>query len=137
MFVSENNRHFWRNKRFALNKLSVSADLAVGHFAGEIDFFQDDPVYGNGFGGAVKLNLNTPSDIEIAAMAVFGKTQDRYWMVDGELSSGGGIAGLSINLLAGSLYKHMKAVPNARGQGLSLVLFTHPISPLGGEVVLV
>ncbi len=115
VFVNENNRHFWRNKRFALNKLSVSADLAVGHFAGEIDFFQDDPIYGNGFGGAVKLSLNTPSEMEIAAMAVFGKTQDRYWMVDGELSSGGGIAGLSINLLAGSLYKHMKAVPNARG----------------------
>ncbi len=114
-FVSENNRHFWKNKSFELKKLAVEADLNVGQFKGTVEFFKDDAIYGKGFYGEMAMTLNLDSPVSVKAAAVFGKKEDRYWFVDGELSSGGGMGGISINLLSGCLYKHMKAVPGQNG----------------------
>jgi len=123
-FVNENNRHFWKNKKFALTKLGVSADLSVGHFSGSVAFFNDDPVYGKGFYGEMQMELKTGNNIGINAVALFGKKEKRYWFVDGELSSGGSGNGLSITVLAGSLYKHMAPVPGSNGpKSLSGVVY--------------
>ena len=55
-FVNENNRHFWKNKKFALQKLNVQADLSIGKFSGTVEFFNDDPIYGKGFYGEMGLD---------------------------------------------------------------------------------
>ena len=115
VLVSENNRHFWKNQSFELKKLAVEADLNVGKFKGTVDFFKDDAIYGKGFYGEMAMTLKLDSSVSVKAAAVFGKREDRYWFVDGELSSGGGMGGISINLLSGCLYKHMKAVPGQNG----------------------
>jgi hypothetical protein len=110
-FVNRDNRHFWEHKKFAINKLFVEADLgSVGDFSGEVNFFTDDPVYGKGFAGNMTLDLYA-AEADISAVAIFGKKQERYWFVDGVMQpwSGGGDK-LSINLLAGCLYKRMKPV---------------------------
>ncbi|AFK01927.1 hypothetical protein Emtol_0775 [Emticicia oligotrophica DSM 17448] len=123
-FVNENNRHFWRNKKFALQRLEVNADLSVGQFKGIIDFFNNDPVYGRGFYGEMGMTLDVGLKIEARAVAIFGNKEKRYWFVDGELSSGGNGNGLSINVLAGCLYKHMSPVPGKTGaKSLSGVVY--------------
>lgn len=123
-FVNENNRHFWRNQKIALNQLSVEADLSFGNFKGTVAFFNDDPTYGKGFYGEMQMNLSMGNDIGVSAVALFGRKEKRYWFVDGELSSGGGGSGLSINVLAGCLYKHMAPVAGATGpKSLSGVVY--------------
>jgi hypothetical protein len=123
-FVNENNRHFWKNKKFALQKLNVQADLSIGKFSGTVEFFNDDPIYGKGFYGEMGLDLNVGVNIGARAVAVFGRKEKRYWFVDGELSSGGNGSGLSINVLAGCLYKHMAPVAGTTGaKSLSGVVY--------------
>jgi hypothetical protein len=123
-FINENNRHFWKNKKFALQKLNVKADLSIGKFSGTVEFFNDDPIYGKGFYGEMGLDLNVGVDIVARAVAVFGRKEKRYWFVDGELSSGGNGSGLSINVLAGCLYKHMAPVAGTTGaKSLSGVVY--------------
>ena len=115
-FVNENNRHFWKNTSISLKKLAVEADLSIGYFHGGVEYFNDDPIYGKGYYGNLGLELYLSSSIGIEAAALFGTIDNkRYWFVDGELSTGGSMGGISINLLAGCLYSHMKAVPGSQG----------------------
>jgi hypothetical protein len=127
-FVNENNRHFWKNKKFAITKLHVEADLKAASFKGDVEFFNDDPIYGKGFYGQMQMDLDV-GNIGVGAVALFGKKEKRYWFVDGELSSGGSGNGLSITVLAGSLYKHMAPVPGSNGpKSLSGVVYAPDFS---------
>jgi hypothetical protein len=108
-FVNENNRHFWRHKRIAIEKLSVAGDFKVGKINGTIAFFKNDPIYGKGFAGELGMDMKVAKDFQFNVAAIFGRTEDKpYWYLDGEYSGGGG-SGLSIHLLAGGFYKHMRA----------------------------
>ncbi|WP_435355900.1 hypothetical protein [Emticicia sp. SJ17W-69] len=117
-FVNKNNRHFWENKRFEVSQLAINADLNVGTFRGNVAFFKNDPVYGKGFSGDLEMTLKASSTLGVRAAGLFGRTTERYWFVDGELSSGGGGSGLSINILAGCFYKRMS--PMGRGGSKSI-----------------
>lgn len=108
-FVNENSRHFWRHKRIAIEKLSVAGDFKVGKINGTIAFFKNDPIYGRGFAGELGMDMKVAKDFQFNVAAIFGRTEDKpYWYLDGEYSGGGG-SGLSIHLLAGGFYKHMRA----------------------------
>jgi hypothetical protein len=122
-FVNRDNRHFWEPKKFTINTIFVEANLGsnVGSFSGELNFFSDDPVYGTGFAGKkMNLKLKAPS-VSVSAVAVFGIKQERYWFIDGMLTTEGDKNNyLSINLLAGCLYKKMKPV-GVGGNGIQSI----------------
>ncbi|MFN3785096.1 MAG: hypothetical protein ACK4R6_14355 [Spirosomataceae bacterium] len=129
VFVNENNRHFWKNKNVTISELVVTADLDVAKFKGIVHFFDDDPIYGKGFYGEMSMDLDVGINIGARAVAMFGRKEKRYWFVDGELASGGNGNGLSINVLAGSLYKHMAPVAGTTGaKSLSGVVYAPDFS---------
>ena len=119
-FESVGGRHFWRNKSFVVNTLSVAGDLSICSFRGAINYFSDDGVYGNGFGGSMQLDLKVASNTQVNIAALFGtKDSKRYWFLDGvsapgSTSSG---AGFTLKMLAGTFFKHMKAVPGKGAAG--------------------
>lgn len=114
-FEEVDGRHFWKNKSFDITSLEVAGDLSVCDFSGRINYFKNDPVYGKGFGGRLTLHLKTGSEATLAVAGLFGSTQSRYWFLDGMLIPGNNTPkqGLSINFLAGTFFKHMKASPGA------------------------
>lgn len=119
VFVNKNNRHFWENRRFEVSQLAINADLNVGTFRGNVAFFKNDPVYGKGFFGDLEMTLKASSTLGIRAAGLFGRTTERYWFVDGELSSGGGGSGLSINILAGCFYKRMSPIGSGGNKSIT------------------
>lgn len=116
-FEEVDGRHFWKNKSFDITSLEVAGDLSVCNFSGRINYFKNDPIYGKGFGGRLTLHLKTGSEATLAVAGLFGSTQSRYWFLDGMLIPSGTTSkqGLSIDFLAGTFFKHMKASPGAGG----------------------
>ena len=82
----------WKFKRIRLRRVEIAADIGF-KIEGYVEFREDDPVYGDGFAGMVSATFN--GGIEVTLSATFGKTDFRYWYIDGLIS------GLSINVPTG------------------------------------
>lgn len=105
----------WQNSGFSVGSIYVRIELPSLRLIGYAHIFDEHPVYGNGFQGALDVEVG-PEDNPIVAVelnAMFGKTSFRYWYVDGfiELESMGiplipGVA--EINGFGGGAYYHMK-----------------------------
>lgn len=113
-FASDEGRHFWRHKSFTVNTVEVRGHLGVCDFDGRINLFKSDPIYGDGFGGALNLRMTEGVKAEMNIAALFGNTTKRYWFLDGIMIPGSSESsqGFKVNLLAGTFYSHMKAAPN-------------------------
>ena len=113
-FASDDGRHFWRHKSFTVNTVEVRGHLGVCDFDGRINLFKSDPIYGDGFGGALNLRMTEGVKAEMNIAALFGNTTKRYWFLDGIMIPGSSESsqGFKVNLLAGTFYSHMKAAPN-------------------------
>ncbi|RZS98985.1 hypothetical protein [Aquimarina brevivitae] len=97
----------WKFKRIKLRRVEIAADIGF-QIEGYVEFREDDPVYGDGFAGAVKATFK--GGIAVNLSATFGKTDFRYWYVDG-MVEGLDIAvptGLSITGFGGGAYYRMK-----------------------------
>ncbi|MDH7445512.1 hypothetical protein [Aquimarina sp. 2201CG14-23] len=70
----------WKFKRIKLRRVEIAADIGF-KIDGFVEFREDDPVYGNGFAGRVKAEFQ--GGIAVTINATFGKTDFRYWYVDG------------------------------------------------------
>ena len=70
----------WKFKRIKLRRVEIKADMGF-KIEGYVEFRDDDPVYGNGFAGMVKATFS--GGIAVTISATFGKTDFRYWYVDG------------------------------------------------------
>ncbi|AXT57092.1 hypothetical protein D1815_15555 [Aquimarina sp. AD1] len=70
----------WKFKRIKLRRVEIDADIGF-KIKGYVEFREDDPVYGNGFAGMVKATFS--GGIAVTISATFGKTDFRYWYVDG------------------------------------------------------
>jgi hypothetical protein len=113
-FASDDGRHFWRHKSFTVNTIDVKGHLGVCEFNGRINLFKSDPIYGDGFGGKLSLSMTEGIKSEMEIAALFGKTTERYWFLDGIMIPGSGAEsqGFKVNLLAGTFYSRMKAAPS-------------------------
>lgn len=97
----------WKFKRIKLKRIELAADIGF-KIAGFVDFREDDPVYGDGFAGQVTAEFS--GGIAVKINATFGKTEFRYWYVDG-LVSGLDIpvpTGISITGFGGGASYRMK-----------------------------
>lgn len=70
-----------------VDSIAIYTKLPAVTMDGFVKFYQNDPMYGNGFKGYVKAAFNT-AQIEVTATALFGNTtynsatKYRYWYVD-------------------------------------------------------
>ncbi|MBT1705418.1 hypothetical protein KK060_19160 [Fulvivirgaceae bacterium PWU20] len=86
----------------------------VIEIAGMIRFFDEDPVYGDGFKGSVSGKIQT---ISLQVEALFGKTSDyRYWYADALIGFENGVPlapGFSAYGFGGGFYSKMKQSTNS------------------------
>lgn len=111
--------HFkkWKFKRIKLHRVEIAADIGF-KIEGFVEFREDDPVYGNGFAGMVKAEFE--GGIAVTISATFGKTEFRYWYVDG-LVKGLNIVvptGLAITGFGGGAAYHMKKESGGSNMGV-------------------
>ncbi len=73
----------WKFKKVIVDEVKVEADLGGVKFKGNVRIMDNDPKYGDGFMGGVEAQFGGLSGLKIASNAIFGKTDFRYWYVDG------------------------------------------------------
>ncbi|HWP38445.1 MAG TPA: hypothetical protein VNL18_12915 [Gemmatimonadales bacterium] len=73
----------WAFHRLAVDKLDVSYENAAVRFRGQMDYMEDDPVYGDGFKAGLRMRVQDQFDVDGTFIA--GATSFRYWYVDAAL----------------------------------------------------
>lgn len=132
----EGNRRHWQFDGVRLDDIAVDAKIAEAvTLKGTVSWRRDDPVYGEGFYGDLKVGIIKPFNLEVGMKAGFGKKDDfRYWFAEGEtvLPQGIPVAGLmSLKGFSGAVSNQMigrgnQYIPD-RDTGLGIkaaVLFT-------------
>lgn len=83
------DRYSWKFDVVALTSIRINVKKPkVIELAGEVRFYDEDPIYGDGFKGSLKGKIQT---ITVQAQALFGRTESfRYWYADAlvELDNG-------------------------------------------------
>lgn len=117
----------WRFQKIKVEHIYVSASTSAWGLAGELNFYEQHPVFGNGFRGGVKIWFAGASSTEaredpvnkgIAAIGQFGSltppggTAYRYFFVDVMAKFGSGIDLGSLQLLGigGGVFNRMSPV---------------------------
>jgi hypothetical protein len=117
---------------------SFGVDVKKGSFSlqGVLNFYREDPVYGNGISGNVTAEFSP--GIKIQTSAIFGtKNGFRYWYADGLATFNNGITvftGFAFYGFGGGAYHHMKiddaGVGSALGRTASGITYV-PDSTMG------
>lgn len=77
----ENAKQRWRYDRLEVRKLGVAVDAGALKIRGSLEWYKDNPTYGDGIRGEVDLTVI--ETISVSAVALFGaKDGERYWFVD-------------------------------------------------------
>lgn len=109
---NDNGRDHWKYDGIDLERLFVKMEVAGTELKGAIFIFEDDPIYGTGFAGAVGAKFSTGMQLEVEAKALFGRTPEfRYWFADAQVTLPTGIpifTGFALNSFGGGVYNHMK-----------------------------
>jgi hypothetical protein len=110
--VNQDGKQRWEFARVQVDRIGVDASFpGVKRMKGFIQFFNDDPVYGDGFGGGLEVKLNVMS-LDVKAVAIFGKKKAenyKYFMIDALATFSPGIgAGLKFTGFGGGFYYHMR-----------------------------
>lgn len=83
------DRASWKFDKVELSSVRINVKKPkVFELAGEVRFYDEDPIYGEGFKGLLKGSIHS---IKVEAQALFGKTETfRYWYADAlvELKTG-------------------------------------------------
>lgn len=107
---SEKGYQSWRFKRIDVNKIMIDIDQGAFKFYGQILFFRNDVVYGNGFNGIIDAEFSP--GIKLKCTAIFGSVDEfRYWYADAMVEFNSGIpifSGVGIYGFGGGAYYGMK-----------------------------
>lgn len=84
------DRYNWKFEKVELTSLKLNIKKPkIIELAGEVRFFDADPMYGDGFKGSLKGKIQT---ISVQAEALFGRTESfRYWYADALIELDNGI----------------------------------------------
>ena len=100
--------------RAEVNKIVLDADLSVFHFEGVIDFYYADDVFGNGFRGAIKVEIvemiTVDVTLQMGATTYQASSKYKYWYFDGLVILPTGIqlfSGIEAFGFGGGAYYHM------------------------------
>ncbi len=110
-FGEEQGLSKWKYKNITFSEIAIEADLLGVKFDGSLQLRDNHPIYGDGFSGNLNAEFKVgEKNIKLSANAIFGKTEYRYWYVDG-LVDGMKIpvaTGLYINGFGGGAFHRMK-----------------------------
>lgn len=105
--------------RIRLDDLAVRAQISNINFQGRISMMQSDPVYGDGFSGAIAFGVKMGNQqISGSCKAMFGNVQStRYWYFDASVEvDGAGVPlapAVNLNGFLGGAWNRMRALrPN-------------------------
>ncbi|MDR2129896.1 MAG: hypothetical protein LBP56_01785 [Odoribacteraceae bacterium] len=118
----EGDRRSWDFDEVKVNEIALGADIAgTMKINGTIGWRRDDPVYGDGFYGALEVAIKPCGDLNVKMRGCFGRTDGfSYWFVDGsvKLPTPIPIVGpLRISGFAGAVSQKMIGVGNAPNEG--------------------
>jgi len=134
-YNQQNGFSNWKFEKVSLSKIKIdNAKIGGLTLNGEIDFLQDDPIYGNGFAGGITANFDALKNLEVKVRCMFGCNKFRYWFVDGSAKWGDGfpVAGaLRINGFSGGAYYRMSKMNPASGTTVDNMPNYKPDSVLG------
>lgn len=107
----------WKYKDIDIREIDINIDQgAAFKFKGSLTFYKQDPVYGDGFHGA--LDATFLSKLTVKASAIFGNLKgERYWYVDALAKFNSGIPfvpGVGFYGFGGGAYYRMKMDKDAR-----------------------
>ena len=106
----------WKFDRIKMESLKIDYQKSNLHLKGELEVLEDDPVYGDAFGGELEATFSS-LNFTASGKAIFGAKDFRYWFVDiWSKSKGNGSSKLLINSFAGGVSYRMRKVSG----GLSL-----------------
>ncbi|MBW3546426.1 MAG: hypothetical protein KY428_12665, partial [Bacteroidetes bacterium] len=97
----------WKYNRVDLTKIGVNFNTGPVIVAASLEWYKQDPTYGDGFRGEAMLEVI--DKIKVEAVALFGANADtRYWFVDAlaTLPPGAG-SGIELRSIGGGAYYHM------------------------------
>ncbi|MTB52346.1 hypothetical protein [Lewinella sp. W8] len=106
----------WKSAGMNISSIYVNIQLPSLSIIGYAHVFDDDPTFGNGFQGALDIEIGPEEKrlVEVEMNAIFGHTSFKYWYVDAlvELPVGVPIIPevLMINGIGGGAYYHMSMV---------------------------
>ena len=107
----QEGKHQWNYKGFEVSEATIDFSNAFFSFGGYLRMKDNDPVYGDGFQGGVKLGIKS-LNFSAEANMMIGKTDFRYWYVDVMTTLGPtGIPvfpGFKISGLGGGAYRKMR-----------------------------
>lgn len=111
----------WEFEKVELTAVGISIKKpGVYELAGQIRFYDNDPIYGDGFNG--QINGKFKDKIAVQANAIFGKTPTyRYWFADAlvEIKAGVQLApGFAAYGFGGGFYSKMKQAASGSGSTL-------------------
>lgn len=94
-----------------LDSISVNANMGIVEIKGGVKIYDNDPVYGSGFAGAIQANF--AQQVMVKATAQFGSVNDyRYWYVDASCAFTPGIpiwnTGVGFYGFGGGAWYHMR-----------------------------
>jgi hypothetical protein len=106
-----NGRTKYKYKNISFDEIKIDVDAGAYAFKGLLNIYKQNPIYGNGFKGAVKASF-LPG-FSVSTTAQFGNINNyRYWYVDGLVAFPGGIpimqSGLGLYGFGGGAYYHMR-----------------------------
>ena len=116
-----NGRKYMKNTHIGVSEVVVKADFKVFKLNGVVRTFNDDPRYGKGFKGDVKLELSLAKgaqELKGEVNLLFGRKDDyKYWFVNVGVGIDPGIpigGVVSLTGLVGGGYKNMAMTPDPR-----------------------
>ncbi|NDW09743.1 hypothetical protein, partial [Dysgonomonas sp. 520] len=86
--MDEGKLHRWKYEKTEVNRINLEATIAeMLTLKGGLNIMTDDPVYGDGFAGDISAEFSKGvgplKGLKAEMRGMFGKTDFRYWFVDG------------------------------------------------------
>jgi hypothetical protein len=119
----------YRFKRINIERFGIDIDKGAFKFKGTLNFYKEDPVYGNGISGTIDATFG--STFQLQASAIFGTRNGmRYWYADALARFQSGVTifpGVAFYSFGGGAYYHMKmdnqGVGSALGRTVSGIVY--------------
>ena len=113
-FGSDDGHHRYHFDKVKIKSIEIKdANISgVLKLSGRVDFVNNDPLYGDGFGGGLEAKIS-PIGVAIKMRCMFGHSTYRYWFIDGHLGAGNGVpllGGLNVHGFAGGAYYRMSKI---------------------------
>ncbi|MCL1867694.1 MAG: hypothetical protein FWF72_01920 [Paludibacter sp.] len=117
--MEEGKLHKWKYEKTQVDDINLQASIDdIFTLKGALHIKRNDPTYGNGFGGELSIAFNKApiKGLSVSMAAMFGRTEFRYWYVDGSVTlPGTGIVmypSVFLNGFRGSIAYRMTPSPN-------------------------